>query len=336
MPRARPSFITLGNLSTGTLVLIIASVLLIIVGSFALIYTTESNKVATGLAHSTSTAQTRATTLARAFTGTAGAELDATTIAQANASATAQAGTKATATAQANTSATAQANANITATAQANAIATAHANATATAQAIATSNPYPPYGGTLALNDPLTNNSQGHNWDVYAVQGMNNCQFVGGAYQGTAMSYPYGGGVDDYNSCNAENTNFANFAFQVQLTIVRGSCGGITFRSDSKAGNHYSFIVCSAGFYEFRNSYDGTLGSPFAYGPTPAIHQGPGQTNVLAVVAIGNAITLYVNGQKIASVTNSIYTHGQIGCEAAAIGGVLTGVIFHNAMVWTL
>ncbi len=325
MPRTRPSFITLGNLSTGTLVLIIASVLLIIVGSFALIYTTMSNKVVTGLARSTATAQTRATTPARAFTGTAGAELDATTIAQANASATAQAGTKATATAQANASATAQANAS----------ATARANATATAQAIATSNPYPPYGGTLALNDPLTNNSQGHNWDVYALQGMNNCQFAGGAYESTSLDVS--GGSEGSNSCIAENTNFSNFTFQVQLIIVKGLCGGITFRGNGAAGNGYAFDVCTTGNYVFRIWTGGYYSEPApASGLSPAIHKVPGQTNTLAVVAIGTTMTFYVNGQKVLTYTDSSYTHGQIGCEASEDSDTFTDVMFHNAMAWTL
>jgi hypothetical protein len=79
----------------------------------------------------------------------------------------------------------------------------------------------------------------------------------------------------------------------------------------------------------------GTISSPFASGSFPAIHKGLGQTNVVAVVAVGNTITLYVNGQNITSVINSLDSHGQIGCEATEIDNSTT-VMFRNAMVWTL
>jgi hypothetical protein len=112
-------------------------------------------------------------------------------------------------TAEANDTATAVAQVHPTATAQ------AFANTTATAQAIADQNPYPPFGGVLALSDPLSSNSQGHDWEVYSRPAMNNCQFVGGAYEST-VSYVY---IVGSNICIAKSTNFTNFAYQVQMTL---------------------------------------------------------------------------------------------------------------------
>ena len=67
-----------------------------------------------------------------------------------------------TATAQAQETAQAQASANALATSRAlSASATAQGRATATADA----NPYPPNSGTLAINDPLSNNSKGYGWE---------------------------------------------------------------------------------------------------------------------------------------------------------------------------
>jgi hypothetical protein len=295
--------------------------LLIIVGSGVLFYTAVSDQIATDQAHGTATAQTNATTLARVITNTASAELNATALAQANATMTAQ--TRGTATALASETVVAQAHA--TATAQAN------ANVTATAQAVVR-NPYPPYGGTLVLNDPLNDNSQGHNWDEHALPGTKDCRFVAGAYESTIHE---SSDIERSNACFAENTNFTNFTFQVQVTVVKGSCGGVSFRGDSKAGNFYEFHVCSDGTYQLYNVDMGIVSSPFAYGPFPAIHKGLGQTNVVAVVAIGNNITLYVNGQNITSVINSLDSHGQIGCEATEIDNSTT-VMFRNTMVWTL
>jgi len=313
MPRERPPFITRRNLSNGTYILIIVSVLLIIAGSGVLFYTAVSDQIATDQAHGTATAQTNATTLARVITNTASAELNATMTAQIRGTATALASE--TVVAQAHATATAQANANVTATAQA-----------------VVRDPYPPYSGALVLNDPLNDNSQGYNWDEYALSGTKDCRFVAGAYESTA---PDSSGTEGSKACFAENTNFTNFTFQVQVTVVKGSCGGVSFRGDSKAGNFYEFHVCSDGTYQLYNVDTGSISSPFASGSFPAIHKGLGQTNVVAVVAIGNTITLYVNGQNITSVTNSLDSHGQIGCEATEIDNSTT-VMFRNAMVWTL
>ncbi len=279
-----------------------------------LVYTTVTNQVAADHAHGTATAQTNATRFAQAVTKTAVGELQLSETAQVSAMMTAEANATATTIAQVHATATAQ----------------AFANAAATAQAIADQNPYPPYGGVLALNDPLNSNSQGHNWEVYSRPAMNNCQFVGGAFEST-VSLGY---IQASNVCIAKNTDFANFAFQVQMTLLKGSCGGISFRGNTTIGFHYEFIVCSSGIYEFYNTYLNLIGSPFAYGPTPVLHKGVGQTYVLAVVAIGSTMTVYANGQKIAIVNQSQGTHGQIGCEAATIGGVPTVVIFRNAKVW--
>src|SRR5260370_14011466 len=152
MPRASPLFIPRRNLSNGTYILIIVSCLLISAGSGVLFYTTVSDQIATDQAHGTATAQTNATTLARVITNTASAELNATMTAQTRGTATVLASE--TVVAQAHATTTAQANANVTATAQA-----------------VVRDPYPPYVGTLDLNDPLNDNIQGYNWDEYALSG---------------------------------------------------------------------------------------------------------------------------------------------------------------------
>lgn len=216
----------------------------------------------------------------------------------------------------------------------------------ATTQAIATGfaqittqvngdrNPYPPYTGNLALNDPLNDNSQGHNWDVHATPVNNNCQFAGRAYQSTsdyASKNLYSG-----SACFAQNTDFSNFTFQVQAILVKGLCGGIVFRGDSKANNFDRFVICSNAWYDFRqcsNSYCDVL---LANGPSPAINTQLGMTNTLAVVANGAVITIYVNGKQVVSTTDSGFSQGQIGLVTSGYGGTLTVAMFRNAEVWTM
>ena len=165
------------------------------------------------------------------------------------------------------------------------AIATAIARATsfaqATAQAIAMPNPYPPNTGNLVLDDPLSDNSQGHSWQVAATQGNNACQFAGRAYQSAndnTSTNLYSGTV-----CFAENTNFS----------------GVVFRGDSKANNFDRFVICSNDWYDFRQCSSGYCDVVFANGLSPAINIALGATNTLAVVANGAVVTIYVNGKQV-------------------------------------
>jgi Domain of Unknown Function (DUF1080) len=216
------------------------------------------------------------------------------------------------------------------------AIATAIARATsfaqATAQAAAIPNPYPPNTGNLVLNDPLRDNSQGHNWQVAATQGNNACQFAGRAYQSAnnnASTNLYSGTV-----CFAEQTDFSNFTFQVQITLVQGLCGGIVFRGDSNANNFDRFMMCSNAWYDFRQCSRGYCDVVFANGLSPVVNTSLGATNTLAVVANGAAITIYVNGKQVVSATDSGFSQGQIGLVTSGYNSTLTVATFRNAMVW--
>jgi eukaryotic-like serine/threonine-protein kinase len=223
---------------------------------------------------------------------------------------------------------------NVSEQAVATAVARATSFAQATAQAATIHNPYPPYTGNLVLNDPLKGNSQGNNWDVSSTQINNNCQFAGKAYQST-NDY-VSNNLNSGNACFAENTNFDNFTFQVQITLVKGLCGGIVFRGDSKANNFDRFVICSNNWFDFRQCSNGYCDVVFANGPSPAINAKLGTTNTLAVVAIGNVITMYVNGKQVVSANDSGFSQGQIGLVTSGYGGSLTVAMFRNAQVWMM
>jgi hypothetical protein len=321
----RPTF------SSGQIVLITIVVLLVILGSGFLVYTSVTNNAAAtnirSMANATHLAFD-ATNNAIVTSDVATAQVELTSQAQANMTATAQAYANATATANAQASATA--------------IARAQAFASATAQAYANRNPYPPYTGNLVLSDPMYNNGQGHGWDLYSLPMNNNCLFTGGAYESTEQNQS-GSYYDIGNDCAAENTNFANFTFQADVTIMKGGCGGISFRGNSKANNGYTFVVCaasteitSAGYWALRVLSAGSYYGNVAEGPSPAIHTTYGQTNVLAVVAIGSSLTFYANGQKLTTITSTTYTSGQIGLESSGEQGVLEVIMFSNVKVWAI
>ncbi len=211
------------------------------------------------------------------------------------------------------------------------------ANATGTAQAIAgttatviAQNPYPSYlsgSGTLALYDPLSSPSSWSSSSDSSFGGA--CQFSNGALHITQAPpnklYP----------CNASSTSFSNFAFEVQMNIIAGDCGGIGFRNDGSNGKVYFFEVCQNGSYTLHRYTDNTHQTPLTNNSSSAISTGLNQSNTIAVLASGSTIELYVNQQKIGSVNDSTYSTGTIGLIASAYSNQAE-VAYTNARVWTL
>ena len=150
----------------------------------------------------------------------------------------------------------ASASANATATANAtafanNATSTANANVQATQVAqyygmlTATTTAFQSLysgstSGTPALNDPLGANILGYGWQEYSNT-IGGCQFSGGAYHATILNVKY------YETCFAQRTNFGNLAFQVQMKIIKGDCGGVLFRGDTTNTKFYYLQVCQDG-----------------------------------------------------------------------------------------
>ncbi|HJT56588.1 MAG TPA: serine/threonine-protein kinase [Ktedonobacteraceae bacterium] len=193
-------------------------------------------------------------------------------------------------------------------------------NATATAQA-AFQNPYPPHTGTLVLNDPLANNNEGNSWEE-GTRDQGTCTFIRGAYQASIPLAGY------FHSCLALSTNFSNFAFEVQMTLVSASGGGIVFRADRATTHLYYFTVDRNGGYLLKAYYD-------KVGDATVIARGSGlnfsATEYIGVVTQGNAISLYVNRQLVRTVYDSTFTQGQVG--VVTYEGDAT---FNNATVWAL
>ncbi len=257
-----------------------------------------------------------------------------------------QGNSAATSTAQANAAATAQVQGGGTATAQAIAAATAQAQGTAatqtgaTATAVASLNPY---GGTLVMNDPLADNSQGHQWRVFTDSTTGtSCLFTNGAYH-IVMPGNYGG------PCLGSATSFSNFAFQVQMTFSKEgqhfSGAGLVFRGDGSATKYYVLEIFESGQYTFYSCSGNDCSHGIAGYPSSsyisAFHLGLNKTNTIAVVAKGNTFTFYANGQRFAGpITDTTYTQGTIGffAEGGSEGGpgAVTDVAFSNARVWQL
>jgi serine/threonine protein kinase len=196
---------------------------------------------------------------------------------------------------------------------------------------------YLPGCGKLALNDALRDDSLGYKWAANSNPPNDTCMFqnnalyvmVKGDYQ--ALWHP----------CGPDNdiAHFSNFAYQVNMTIITGDCGGINFRV--QASNEYYFFLCQDGHYGLVQ-YNGNSNPPVDLIPLPGqscpfIVQGLSQTNIIAVVAQGPNFDLYVNQHHVCDFQDATYHAGAIGVIAKSLHQpTLTEVAFRDATVWTL
>jgi hypothetical protein len=80
--------------------------------------------------------------------------------------------------------------------------------------------------------------------------------------------------------------------------------------------------------------FEGTHTKTFISSASKAIHTGLNASNIIGVVANGSTLDLYVNKRKIASQTDSTYSHGTIALFANLYFKHPTEVVYSNARVW--
>lgn len=220
------------------------------------------------------------------------------------------------------TQTTLQARATATA-ARSTAVAAVHATATA-ATAL---DPYLSGRGKLIVSDPL---SVPKYWKA-ASGGGDICAFEKRTYHVAQHSGP-----NRTTRCFAESGKLleTNFIYAVQVTLLSGNCGGLTFRQNVAKSEGYDFRICSDGTVELRLNPGHGYTQLFSGSPT-SLHYGYDRSNTLAVVADGSRLSLYINKQKIASVSNSLFERGSFGLFASDLTKS-TEVTFSNAKIWLL
>ena len=193
-------------------------------------------------------------------------------------------------------------------------------SATSTAQP-QPSNPYPPYTGTLALNDPLADNTRGYSWEE-GTRDQGTCAFIEGTYHSNIPLTGY------FHSCVVLSTHFSNFAFEVQMSLISGTAGGIVFNADRATTHFYSFTIDRNGAYFLRAYYDKVGGfTPLASGSGVSFNG----TGLIGVVEQGTNISLYLNHQIVQQVNTAPAGQGQLGVV------VYEGeAVFSNARAWVL
>jgi hypothetical protein len=178
-------------------------------------------------------------------------------------------------------------------------------------------NPYSPHNGTLVFSDSLKDNSKDR-WEVLGyASSTNSCLFIDQAYHATVNN--------GYKPCHI-SLYPRNFTFEVQMTIIRGNCGGMSLHDTVTQQEAYLFIVCHDGTFSF-DRLDTTTNTKLSSGPVNGLKS----TNTIAVVANGNNYDLYINNTEVASVNDSTYNQGSLGVSAVGPNGE---VAYTNARIW--
>lgn len=233
------------------------------------------------------------------------------------------------ATLHANATGTAQVQARTTAIAQA----TFNAKAAAAASATARASTYP-FSDKLVLSDQLADNSHAgeYGWD-----GGTNCFFINGSYNARDPQ------PTSYVTCGAQNTNFANFTLQVQMSLQIGGASaleGVFFRGSESAAQYYIVAFDSQGQYLFavQNNANGRNLRVLSQGTVGSFSSGFGVVNMLSIVARNDKFSVYINNtlQPVFQVTDGSYTTGQIGFIAGADSSGRTIATYNGIKVWQL
>jgi hypothetical protein len=197
-----------------------------------------------------------------------------------------------------------------------------------------------PTNKAVLLKDALDGKSNGYGWEQHGATGeqQSRCWFQNGSYH---ASVKYSVTNPRVNYCKAQNTNFSKFAFEVNMVILQGDCGGIAIDGDKNNPDNtqvfYQFVVCQDGTYSFKKGYYETI--PGSTGTVTSFSKGLNSSNLIGiVVANTGAFELFVNGNYMTTVkdtSDNIYKQGFIALCAVPINQS-TEVAYSNAQAWSI
>lgn len=185
----------------------------------------------------------------------------------------------------------------------------------------------PPESGDILFEDNFSDTNGG--WDQYSdAEGFTD--YVGDAYH-------IGINTDNYFYWANPSEDFTDVIVEVDTSLVGGgedNFFGIICRYED-IDNFYVAAISSDGFYGFSKRING--GDLTGIGgedmrPSEAINLG-GSINHLRADCVGDSLTLYVNGEYVASVRDSDLTSGDVGLIAGTFSIPNTEVLFDNFVV---
>ena len=167
-------------------------------------------------------------------------------------------------------------------------------------------------------------------WDQTKESGLNtagagNCTFEMDGYHISA--------VDHYRECKAKITNLTgNFKIEARVTILaQGSTGGFLLRRQDGTETGYLVEVGATGQCQ-------VLRDPGTVSLTSSCHTTAENSYLLDVTMSGKQITVEIDNNLVANITDTTYANGIIGLYVSGSDSSLlkTEVVFTDVKVWNI
>ena len=169
-------------------------------------------------------------------------------------------------------------------------------------------------------------------WDEYeeeeASAGYRNSEYFVAVHQPNTSAVAVPGGT------------FSNVSIQAQVSLNHGATDnnfGLLCRYQDM-DNFYAFLLSSDGYYAIATVVDGApykilSGDGAHLMPSEAIGVEPGTVNEIHAACAGDELTLYVNGQQLASVSDNRLESGDVGFIVSTYAEAPVEVRFDNLFV---
>ena len=186
----------------------------------------------------------------------------------------------------------------------------------------------PPPPINIIFQDDFSNESSGWevgDYDTGSVGYQNGVYFVTSTEENMAMW-----GVANRSF---DNVSIEVDAIQVSAGATNDNGYGIVCREQGD-GNGYYFRVSGDGYYSIVKAEGDDFTSLLDddWQESDVIHQGKA-TNHIRAVCDGSTLTLFVNGQKLATANDATFTSGDIALTATTYEADATEVHFDNLVV---
>ena len=197
--------------------------------------------------------------------------------------------------------------------------ATAHAQATATG-IVATETAIT--GSTPSLSDSLSNQDDNGWIDDGSV-----CTFANSSYNVLLSK------SNTLQPCISSKLQYADAAFQVDVTLVSAANGGLIFRASSDSTEFYDFEITNDGKFYFRYRANGAYTSLISDTKSSAV-LAQGNSNTLLVIARGSDFQLFINNTFVGEIHDSTFATGYLGFGAGTLASSQGQALFTNLNVY--
>jgi hypothetical protein len=129
-----------------------------------------------------------------------------------------------------------------------------------------------------------------------------------------------------YHKQTISDKSFSDFSYEADVKIndTSSEFHGLLFDLQSNEKNFYSFRISQDGLYAFdlwRDSSDSSEVRVLGPSKSSSIKTGAGQTNHLKVVESGDNFELFINNEKVGTVTDATYSSGKAGFISCTCNG---------------